>query len=302
MALTPWHKVATPRQDLREGKPLDASRFAVHLDQVRDGNAPDDYKNPTQFFERTYLTKNLTSMAAEVARRLSGDATVSAVYNMATQFGGGKTHALTLLYHLAQNGPAASSWTGVDKILEEAGLDAMPKAATAVFVGTEFDSIAGRGGDGEPTRKTPWGEIAYQLGGMESFNLIRDHEQEQVAPGGDVIRKLLPRDRPCIILMDELMNYVNRFRKYGLSDQLYDFLQNLSGVASGMDNVVLVVSIPASEMEMTSEDEQDYGRLKKLLDRTSKAVIMSADADTAEIIRRRLFEWGSQMNPTAVSS
>ncbi|MDF0589675.1 DUF499 domain-containing protein [Methanotrichaceae archaeon Mx] len=297
MALTPWHKVATPREDLREGKPLDASRFAVHLDQVRDGNAPDDYKKPSQFFERTYLTKNLTSMAAEVARRLSGDATVSAVYNMATQFGGGKTHALTLLYHLAQNGPAASSWTGVDKILEEAGLDAMPKAATAVFVGTEFDSIAGRGGDGEPTRKTPWGEIAFQLGGMESFNLVRDHETEQIAPGGDVIRKLLPRDRPCIILMDELMNYVSRFRKYGLSDQLYDFLQNLSGVASGLENVVLVVSIPASEMEMTSEDEQDYGRLKKLLDRTSKAVIMSADADTAEIIRRRLFEWGSQMNP-----
>lgn len=296
MALTPWHKVATPRQDLREGKPLDASQFAVHLDQVRDGNAPDDYKNPAQFFDRTYLTKNLTSMAAEVSRRLSGDRTVSAVYNMATQFGGGKTHALTLLYHLAQNGPEASSWTGVNKILEVAGLDALPKASTAVFVGTEFDFITGRGGDGEPLRKTPWGEIAFQLGGMESFSLVEDHEKEQIAPGGDVIRKLLPKNRPCLILMDELMNYVNRFRKYGFKDQLYVFLQNLSGVASGLDNVVLVVSIPASEMEMTAEDQSDYAKLKKLLDRTSKAVIMSAESDTAEIIRRRLFEWDSQVN------
>jgi len=297
MALTPWHKAATPRQDLREGTSLDASQFAVQLNQVRDGNAPEDYKNPAQFFERTYLTKNLISMAAETARRLSGDRTVSAAYNMVTQFGGGKTHALTLLYHLAQNGPAANEWTGVNKILDAAGLDAVPKAATAIFVGTEFDSISGRGGDGEPIRKTPWGEIAFQLGGMESFSLVAEHDREHVAPGGDVIRKFLPKDKPCLILMDELMNYVSRFRKYGHSDQLYDFLQNLSGIASGQDNVVLVVSIPASDIEMTSANEHDYGRFKKLLDRNSKAVIMSAKSDTAEIIRRRLFEWGSRVNP-----
>ena len=296
MALTPWHKVATPREDLREGAPLEASQFAVHLDQVRDGNAPDDYKNPAQFFDRTYLTKNLTSMAAEVLCRLSGDRTVSAVYNMATQFGGGKTHALTLLYHLAKNGPDANEWTGVNKILDAAGLETVPKAAIAVFVGTEFDSIAGRGGEGEPLRKTPWGEIAFQLAGEEGFALVEEHEKEQVAPGGDVIKKLLPKDRPCLILMDELMNYVGRFRKYGLPNQLYEFLQNLTGIASGQDNIVLVVSIPASEREMTSEDEEDYSRFKKLLNRNSKAVIMSAESDTAEIIRRRLFEWGSRVN------
>src|ERR1043166_8219059 len=97
MALKPWFKVVTPRADLREGKPLDAAEFAVHLDQVRDGRAPDDYQKPQRFFERTYLTKSLTGLASEVIRRLSGEKTqTSAVFNMATQFGGGKTHALTL--------------------------------------------------------------------------------------------------------------------------------------------------------------------------------------------------------------
>ncbi len=58
MALKPWYKVVTPREDLREGKPLDASEFAVHLDQVRDGlAAPAVYQDPKQFFERTYLTQ-----------------------------------------------------------------------------------------------------------------------------------------------------------------------------------------------------------------------------------------------------
>src|SRR5208283_1100644 len=105
MALKPWYKVVTPREDLREGKPLDASEFAVHLDQVRDGRAPEVYQQPEQFFERTFLTKNLADMAAEAVRRLSGEKTeTSPVFNMTTQFGGGKTHALTLLYHLAQHG------------------------------------------------------------------------------------------------------------------------------------------------------------------------------------------------------
>jgi predicted AAA+ superfamily ATPase len=57
MALKPWYKVVTPREDLREGKPLDASELAMHLDLIKDGKAAKDYKEPERFFERTYLTK-----------------------------------------------------------------------------------------------------------------------------------------------------------------------------------------------------------------------------------------------------
>ncbi|VVB62612.1 Uncharacterised protein [uncultured archaeon] len=293
MALTPWHKSATPREDLRKGKPMDAAEFAVNLDRVRDGKAPDDYKDPKQFFERTYLTKNLTALAAEVQRRFSGERTeTSAVFNMATQFGGGKTHALTLLYHLARNGPAANGWLGVNKILTKAGIDSVQEAATAVFVGTEFDSITGKGGNGEPLRKTPWGEIAYQLSGNQGFAVVEEHDKKKIAPGGDVIRSFLPKDRPCLILMDELMNYISRNRESGLSDQLYNFIQNLTNVASGEDRVVLVVSIPGSQMEMNEADFSEYNSFKKIMDKHGKAVMISAEAETSEIIRRRLFEWG----------
>src|SRR5436309_50624 len=180
MALKPWYKVVTPREDLREGKPLDAAEFAIHLDQVRQGRAPSDYQDPEQFFERNYFTQTLTSLAAEVIRRLSGEKTeTSAVFNMATQFGGGKTHALTLLYHLAKGGPNANKWAGVPQLLERAGIQSVPEAATAVFVGTEFDALTGRGGtDGTPLRKTPWGELAFQLGGEKSFALVAEHEKQ----------------------------------------------------------------------------------------------------------------------------
>lgn len=293
MALKPWYKVVTPREDLREGKPLDASEFAVHLEQVRDGRAPGDYQNPERFFERTYMTQNLTGLAAEVIRRLSGEKTeTSAVFNMATQFGGGKTHALTLLYHLAEHGPKADQWHGVRRILEKSGISSVPNASSAVFVGTEFDSISGRGGkDGTPLRKTPWGEIAYQLGGKEALDIVAEHEKQMTAPAGEIIHNFLPKDKSCLILMDEVMNYVSRSRKMGMATQMYNFLQNLSEESRGQDNVVLVVSIPGSELEMSAEVQSDYERFKKLLDRLGKAVIMSAEAETSEIIRRRLFEW-----------
>src|SRR5712692_6215243 len=292
-ALKPWYKVVTPREDLREGRPLDASEFAVHLDQIRDNRAPAVYQKPEQFFERTYLTQSLTALAAEVIRRLSGERTeTSAVFNMATQFGGGKTHALTLLYHLATHGAAADRWQGVRRLLDRAGMSTVPHAATAVFVGTEFDSITGRGGDdGTPLRKTPWGEIAFQLVGKAGVEVLADHEKQMTAPAGDVIRKFLPKNTPCLILVDELMNYVSRSRKSGMATQLYSFLHNLSEEARGCNNVVLAVSIPASELDMSADDQSDYERFKKLLDRVGKAVIMSAEAETSEIIRRRLFEW-----------
>lgn len=291
MALKPWYKIVFPREDLREGRPLDASEFAVHLDQVRQGRAPDDYQEPARFFERTYLTRNLLGLAAEVVRRLSGiKVETSAVFNMATQFGGGKTHALTLLYHLARSGDFSRSWHGVPAILQKAGVNKVPQAAVAAFVGQQFDP---RGGDdGTPLRQTPWGEIAFQLGGVEAFDVVAGFDADGIAPGGDTIRKFLPAGRPALILVDELMNYVSRYRKSGLADQLYNFIQNLSETARGMDNVVLVVSVPASELEMGSQDYADYERFKKTLDRLGKAVVMAAEAETSEIIRRRLFDWG----------
>ncbi len=296
MPLKPWYNVAVPREDLREGRPLDTAEFAVHLDQVRDGRAPSVYQNPRQFFERTYLTQSLTGLAAESVRRLSGIQTeTSAVFNFVTQFGGGKTHALTLLYHLARHGDTAMQWPGVRAILDKAGVSTIPQAAAAVFAGIEFDSMRGRGGDdGTPLRKTPWGEIAFQLGGAEGFAVVAEHDQQLTAPAGDVIRQMLPHDRPCLILMDELINYVSRNRANGLSAQLYNFLHTLSETVRGLPNAVLAVSIPKSQMEMSTEDEDDYHRLEKLLDRVGKAVMLSAESETSEIIRRRLFEWDLQ--------
>ena len=124
--------IESPRRQAGWTRP----EFAVHLDHVRDGRTPDDYKKPERFFDRTFLTSSLRELGSGVIRRLSGiKVETSAVYNLTTQFGGGKTHALTLLYHLAEAGPSASNWKGVQSLLEKAGVQTVPGAAAAVFVG-----------------------------------------------------------------------------------------------------------------------------------------------------------------------
>ena len=291
MALKPWRSVVDPREDLRKGESLDAAEFAVHLDQVtaRRGNAI--YWQPEQFFARTFLTKNLLDFAGEAVRRLSGITTgASAGFNMTTQFGGGKTPALTLLDHLSTHGPEANAWFGVPQILERAGVPSVPRAATAVFVGMRFDP---RGGDdGTPVRRTPWGEIAWQLGGAEGLAIMAEKDQTGVAPGGDTIERLFNQvNRPILILMDEVMSYVSRYRDSGLGSQMYHFVNTLTEEARSHDNVVVAVAVPASELEMSSQDWDDYNRLMKVLDRLAKAELVTAESDIAEIIRRRLFEW-----------
>lgn len=291
--LKPWYQVVTPREDLRDNRPLDASEFAIHLDQIRDGRAHKDYIEPDRFFERTHVTGSLLDLASQTVRRLSGiQLETSAVFNMSTQFGGGKSHSLTALYHLAKNGDKAKSWKGVEKILAKAGISNIPSATFAVFMGKEFDSLTGRGGGDEPVRKTPWGEIAWQLGGAESFAAVEKHEHEFIEPKGDAIRAMLPKNKPSLILFDEVISYASTYRKKGYGDRLYNFLDCLAETARGEKNVVVVASIPASDLEYTQEDNADEARFKKMLDRLGKAIMMSADTEMSEIIRRRLFEWG----------
>jgi len=152
----------------------------------------------------------------------------------------------------------------------------------------------GRGGkDGTPLRKTPWGEIAFQLNGQEGFNVVARHDAELTVLPARVIRQFLPKDKPILILMDELLNYMGRNRKSGLTGQLYSFMQNLSEEARLRKELFFwQYRYPRFLMKMTPEDEADFDRFEKLLDRLGKAMIMSAETETSEIIRRRLFEWG----------
>lgn len=299
-ALTPWYKVAVPREDLRKRKPLDAAQFAVHLDRVVAREAPPEYIDAERFLARTFITDGLKRFAGEVLRRLAGEREgANAVLNLVTAFGGGKTHALTLLYHLAQLGPDARSLPGVPELLDAAMLDEVPAAAVAVFVGTDWDAVQGRAGRGEPRRRTPWGDIAWQLaqqvGDQGLFDAVAQQDEARVRPGKEVIRRFLPSDRPVLILMDEVMNFVAAARGIAvenstLASQFYGFVHNLTEEADSRDRVCVVVSLPKSELEMSADDEGDFRRLSKVTTRVAEPYVLAKDLEIPEIVRRRLFD------------
>jgi hypothetical protein len=300
LALSPWYKVAVPREDLRKRKPLDAAQFAVHLDRVVAGEAPPEYVDAERFLTRTFITEGLKRFAGEVLRRLAGEREgANAVLNLVTAFGGGKTHALTLLYHLARLGPEARSLPGVPGLLDAARLEEVPGAAVAVFVGTDWDAVKGRSEKGAPTRRTPWGDIAWQLaeqvGNRALFDAMAEQDQARVRPGKDVIRRSLPSDRPVLILMDEVMNFVAAARGIAvegstLASQFYEFVHNLTEEADSRDRLCLVVSLPKSELEMSADDEGDFLRLSKVTTRVAEPYVLAKDLEIPEIVRRRLFD------------
>ncbi len=143
--MEPWYKLATPRPEVRQGRSFNPDEFAIHLEQVIAKTAPEDYREPSKFFSRTCFTQALRKHAGMVLRRLCGEtANTAPVMPLITQFGGGKTHTLTALYHLAANGPSAAAYAGVADLIAEAGLKTVPEARVAAFVGNAWDPQEGR--------------------------------------------------------------------------------------------------------------------------------------------------------------
>src|SRR5437868_2194664 len=183
MAMDPWYKIVTPRKEVREGRSFNPDEFAIALEQVVAGTAPDDYKKPEEFFARTCFTRALRENSGLVLRRLAGKTENTApVQTLVTQMGGGKTHMLTTLWHLANAGAAASALPGVSGLLTEAGLTEAPNAKVAVFVGNAWDP--------QPGRETPWIDIARQLAGDAGVKALGPSAKE-APPGTDTINRVI---------------------------------------------------------------------------------------------------------------
>lgn len=279
--MEPWYKVATPRKEVREGRSFNPDEFAIALEQVVAGTAPEDYSKPDQFFARTCLTRALREHAGMVLRRLSGRTDNTApVLTLITQFGGGKTHTLTTLYHLATSGEAAAAMDGVADILNSAGLASVPKAKAAVFVGNAWDP--------QPGRETPWIDIARQLGGDRGVEALGS-TAKTTPPGTEAIARVFQAaNTPVLLLFDEVLNYLNRHRAG--AESFHAFIQNLTVAMTGTTHGACVISLPRSQVEMTQWDQEWQDRITKVVRRVAKDLIANDETEISEVVRRRLFQ------------
>jgi hypothetical protein len=180
--MEPWYKIVEPRKEVREGRAFNPDECAIALDQVVAKTAPEDYRDPRQFFARTCWTRALREHAGMVLRRLSGETVnTSPVMTLITQFGGGKTHTLTALYHMVTNGAKAAEYSGVANLISEAGIKSVPEAKVAVFVGNAWDPQDGR--------ETPWIDVARQLAGDKGVSEL-GAAAKTTPPGTESLSKM----------------------------------------------------------------------------------------------------------------
>src|SRR5271157_4685168 len=133
--LKPWREVVTPHKDVASGR-YQQAEFAADLWQVHMGEGTDEYKNPIEFFRRTYLTESLKQMLVGAVRRLSGQGG-DPVVQLQTNFGGGKTHSMLALYHLF-SGIVPNEIAGIDRVMEELDTKKLPTAKRVVLVGNKI--------------------------------------------------------------------------------------------------------------------------------------------------------------------
>lgn len=279
--MQPWYKVVTPRREVREGRSFSPDEFAIALEQVVAGTAPEDYREPSQFFSRTCFTRALTDHSGMVLRRLAGETqNTSPVLTLVTQFGGGKTHTLTALYHLAKAGRKADGLPGVPELIAQAGVSKTPKARVGVFVGNAWDPSEGR--------ETPWIDLARQLAGKKGVEALGT-AAKTTPPGTEAIARVFAAaDAPVLLLFDEVLNFVNRHR--GRAEGFHAFIQNLTVAVTGAARAAAVISLPRSQVEMTDWDRQWQDRITKVVRRVARDLIANDEAEIGDVVRRRLFE------------
>ena len=291
--LPPWRTVAKPHSDILHGH-FDASVFAANLAHVASGEASPDYTDPKRFFEKTYLTQGLKDLLGVVLNRLAGKPGSDAVTDIITSFGGGKTHTLTALYHLAQEGKKASAWAGVQELLKEIRLKEVPTAKVVILVADQIDVVQGIRKTKEPQRRSLWGELAWQLAGKRGLESILENDKNLTPPSGSLIAALIPTDEPCLILIDELMRYIDKARgvrvhQTSLASLVTEFIADLIEAVKTRPKTALVLTLPASIIEFSKESEDDYKRLKHRVSRTGRVRALTEGDEIYEIVRRRLF-------------
>jgi hypothetical protein len=279
--MDPWYKIAIPRKEVREGRSFNPDEFAIHLEQIIAKTAPEDYREPTQFFARTCFTRALREHACMVLRRLSGETVNTApVMTLITQFGGGKTHTLAALYHLVTNGANAAEYSGVADLIAEAGIKVVPQARVAAFVGNAWDPQEGR--------ETPWIDIARQLAGDKGVAEL-GAAARNTPPGTEALARVFnAAGGPVLLLFDEVLNFLNRHR--GMADHFHAFIQNLTVATTGAMQSAAIISLPRSQVEMTDWDMQWQDRITKVVRRVAKDLIANDEAEISDVVRRRLFE------------
>ncbi|MGQ4875761.1 MAG: ATP-binding protein [Promethearchaeia archaeon] len=268
--------------------------FAASLSAVKNGNAPSIYQDPNEFFEKTYVTEDLKVIIRSIAQKLNNThPEFNSVYKLETSFGGGKTHCLIALYHTF-SGKKINSQT-FNNIIGEIKLPLNTKVVC--IDGADYDPIKGNKVNDGFYIKTLWGDLAYQIDGIKGYNKIKENDERQVSPGAKTFEDLFG-NRPILILIDEIANYLNKSSgvivgESTLAKQTITFLFDLLASLATKPNIVIVLTLASSQdafSNYTAEVNSVINEALSVISRKAKIVYPTKESEIYGVIRRRLFK------------
>ena len=297
--LPSWRDVIEPHMDVAEGRYKNAE-FAADLAQVARGKGELEYRDPVEFFNRTYVTEGMKGLLTQSLRRVSG-LDGEPVIQLKTAFGGGKTHSMLALYHMMRSRSRVRQIANLTPVLEAAQVSEVPEVHVAVLVGTALNPANAKRPATMPgiTVNTLWGEMAFQLaesaGRPELYEYVKEADKRGVSPGSEALANLFDACGCCLVLMDELVAYAKKLYgaeklPAGTLDNFITFIQELTEAARASKCSLVVASIPESDNEIGGEAgqraleqiEHTFGRMESIW----KPVGAS---EGFEVVRRRLF-------------
>lgn len=312
--LKPWREVLPPHDDVATGN-FHASEFAADLYKVATGGEQDgEYANPVEFFRRTYLTEGLTDLIGRAVRRLGGDDNASPVINLQTNFGGGKTHSMLALWHIAAGLPLSDFPQATQDLLSQHHYEPQHVHRVAI-VGNHLSPAGSAKPDGTQVN-TVWGELAWQLGGAEAYKVVAAADRDRTPPGS-ALHDLLKTHAPALILIDEWVAYARSLvgrddLAGGTFDDQFTFAQLLTEAAKGTTGVLLAISIPAShsgdaDINVPGSAEEVGGanglealkRLQNVVRRVADQWRPASSDEAYRIVKQRLF---TEPDSTALAS
>jgi hypothetical protein len=289
-----------PREDVLAGAVSEAS-YAADLEMVLEGKAPPDYLDPARFFAHTHPTRGLKRLLESVFARLSGSPSqIGSIFRLDTRYGGGKTHALIALSHVCRSGASIPS------IGEFVDPSLIPSETVRIAA---YDGQSASATDdvnlGEGVRaRTPWGEIAYRLGGVDGYNLIKEADRTRTAPGSRSLQELIG-DRPTLILLDELSVYLRKLQSASApeaADQITAFLTALFKAVESSPRACVVFTLAIDQEGKAGDAYQKENQkiaqiVSDILDELESVAARKAtlldpteEDETIHVLQRRLFE------------
>lgn len=277
-------EACTPRAEILSGKVF-LSDFAARLKDVIDNNPNSNYVyvDPKSFFENTYPTEGLKELAKSVFSRLSGKGTGVPAIRLETSFGGGKTHDLITLYHLAKSGketPNSSIILDPEYLPDE-------KINIAGIVAGDMDDVKGMIHPDGTKAFTLWGELAYQLKGKEGYEYFREYDERKTPPQDAVLMDFFGKSK-TLIMIDEIAKHIRVIDK-DYASKIPAFFMSLISVASACPNVCFIFTLAGNNDAFGVENELIRTELNSVSARECITLTPAKGQEIAQIITHRLF-------------